>query len=82
MLDTKLGFFYSLRHPFWGASSWCEGRNRTIQIQMSGGHLLAAGLDGSNTLIKSSPVAGGEIRTPFGVPLPGAEEEADGSECS
>ena len=25
-------------------------------MQMSGGHLLAAGLDGGNTMIKSSPV--------------------------
>ena len=27
-------------------------------MQMSGGHLLAAGLDGGNTMIKSSPVTG------------------------
>jgi hypothetical protein len=44
-----------------------------IQMQMPGGHLLAAGLDGGNTTIKSIPSPAPQIITPSGCFLFGIE---------
>jgi hypothetical protein len=43
-------------------------------MQMPGGHLLAAGLDGGNTMIKSIPTPALQINTPSGCFLFGIEK--------
>ena len=54
------------KHSLGSASFWYqEGTGiEPIQMQMPGGHLLAAGLDGGNTTIKSVPSPAPKRSTP------------------